>query len=595
MNQPRHLITTADQATWKFDRSVIFLGEWCKLYDQKEIWERMDAITATPYGLGKTKKDSDYAQARTLKYKLFPKVCNLLNHYHDTTYNERYWRIIFGNWFIRIIDVLLNRILTLQQCLDLYNISGTTLYANSSYSLAPEDSLSAIFAFNDDYWNNALNERILHLTCNQDLAIDYIYEDDHKYFSIESMGCVFDRRLKILLLLKSKYRETFSAILGMMTRETDALITSTYLPGIVAIKLNLSLGQLPRISISPKFKFFGKPNSQNRKCLGKQLESSAVDHIEKVISALLFEVMPICFLENYNEIKKLSNNLPWPNKPKFIFTSNCFDTDELFKFWSASKVESGVKYFVGQHGNNYGTFRYNYPTNEETISDKFITWGWSDGLPQHTPAFILKTAGIKSKQFNDHGGLLLIQFPFEHRVSTFDSTYEFQSYFCDQQEFCSKLSGHIVDSLTLRLHPGWKYQRWNEEERWRKFNPNIKIDNGSTNVKKLWRKNRLIIHSYDSTGILETLSLNIPTLAFWQNGLEHLRESAIPYYQLLIDAGIVHLSAESAAYKVNEIWDNIEDWWQQAEVQDARKLFCDRYARHSANPVEDLLKILNTT
>jgi putative transferase (TIGR04331 family) len=381
----------------------------------------------------------------------------------------------------------------------------------------------------------------------------------------------------------------------MMTRETDALITSTYLPKIEVLKLNLSLGQLPRRWNSPKFRSFGKPNIQKRKHLSMKLEKSSEDNLEKLISTLLFEVMPVCFLESYKEIKKHTIDLPWPSKPRFIFTSNRFDTDELFKFWSASKVELGVKYFIGQHG-NYGVTRNHInPSIEEIFPDKFITWGWSDSLPQHTPAFIFKTAGIKPRQYNTHGGVLLIQGVLDHRINTFDSTYEFQSYFCDQQEFCSKLSDHIVDSLTIRLHAGWKYQQWSEEARWHEFNPNINIDAGNTNIRKLCDNNKLIIHSYDSTGILETLSLNIPTLAFWQNGFEHLRESAIPYYQLLVEAGIVHLSAESAAYKVIEIWDNVEGWWHQVSVQNARKLFCEKYARHSSHPVGDLLKILNTT
>jgi putative transferase (TIGR04331 family) len=595
MNQPRHLLTTADQATWKFDRPVIFLGEWCKLYDQKTIWERMNAITAAPYGLGKVCKDSDNAEARALECKLFPRVCNLLNNHHGTRHSERYWRIILGNWFNRIINVFINRIMTLQQCLDLYTISGTSVYSNENYSLAPQDSLSSIYAFNDDYWNNALNERILHLTKNQHLITDYINEDVKNRFSLESKPYKLVSRLKISREVKSKCREILSAISGMATQETDAFITATYLTKIVGVKLMLSLGQLPRKWNSPNFKSFGKPNSQNRKYLGKQLEKSAVDHKEKVISALLFEVMPVCFLETYDEIKNHTMNLPWPSKPRFIFTSNRFDTDEIFKFWCASKVELGTKYFIGQHG-NYGVTRINInPSNEEIVSDKFITWGWSDGLPQHTPAFILKSAGIKPNQFNTHGGLLLIQVTLDHRINTFDSTYEFQSYFCDQQEFCSKVSDQIVSSLTIRLHAASKYQRWNEEARWREFNPNIKIDAGNTSIRKLCKNSRLIVHSYDSTGILETLSLNIPTLAFWQNGLDHLRENAIPYYQLLIDAGIVHLSAESVALKVNTVWDDVEQWWRQAKVQNARRQFCEKYARHSANPVGDLLKILNTT
>lgn len=594
MYQPRYLITTADQATWKFDQPVIFLGEWCKLYDQKAIWERMDAITAPPYGLGKTKKDSDYAQARALEYKLFSSVCNLLNHHHGTKYSERYWRIILGNWFIRIVDVLFNRIKTLQQCLNLYTVSGTTVYANSNYALAPQDTLLAIYAFNDDHWNNALNERILCLTNNQDLITNCISDGIKKYYPIELKQHAFDSRPKILTVLKSKCLDSISSILGMVTRETDAFISSTYLPRTEFIKLNLLLGQLPRKFSSPKLKCCEKPNIQARLHLAKQLAKDSGDDMEKLVSTLLFELMPSCFLENYNQIKEDIGNLPWPSKPKFIFTSNRFDTDEYFKFWIASKVEVGFKYFIGQHG-NYGVSRTHInPSNEEIISDKFITWGWKDGLPQHAPAFIFKTAKKKSNQYKPNGRLLLIQNPLAHRISIYDSSYEFQAYFSDQQDFCSKLSESIVNYLTIRLHAGYKYQRWNEEARWCEFNPNIKIDTGNTNIRKLVKNSRLTVHSYDSTGILETLSLNIPTLAFWQNGLDHLRDSAIPYYQLLIDAGIVHLSAESAACKVNDIWDNIEDWWQHASVQNARKLFCEKYARHSSHPVGDLLKIMKT-
>jgi hypothetical protein len=47
----RHLITTADERTWKFDRPVLFLGEWCRLYDRKQVWGGMDGIVAEPYGL----------------------------------------------------------------------------------------------------------------------------------------------------------------------------------------------------------------------------------------------------------------------------------------------------------------------------------------------------------------------------------------------------------------------------------------------------------------------------------------------------------------------------------------------------------------
>ena len=87
------------------------------------------------------------------------------------------------------------------------------------------------------------------------------------------------------------------------------------------------------------------------------------------------------------------------------------------------------------------------------------------------------------------------------------------------------------------------------------------------------------------------MAKNIPTIAFWFNGFDHLRETAKPSYQLLVDVGIVHLSPESASSKINDIWDDVDAWWFSAEVQNARELFCKRFARVSDSPIADLKKI----
>ena len=81
-------------------------------------------------------------------------------------------------------------------------------------------------------------------------------------------------------------------------------------------------------------------------------------------------------------------------------------------------------------------------------------------------------------------------------------------------------------------------------------------------------------------------------MAFWQNNLEHLREGVLEDYQLLVDAGIIHLSPESAANKVNEIWNDVNGWWLNDSVQNARRQYCEKYARTSEQPIRDLKKIL---
>jgi putative transferase (TIGR04331 family) len=93
-------------------------------------------------------------------------------------------------------------------------------------------------------------------------------------------------------------------------------------------------------------------------------------------------------------------------------------------------------------------------------------------------------------------------------------------------------------------------------------------------------------------GMLESLASNSPMIAFWSGGLSHLKDHVKPQYEWLIDAGIVHLSGESAARKISEIWDNVNAWWQSESVQSARVRFCEIYARTSRTPAADLLKII---
>ena len=73
----RFLITTGDEATWKFDQPVIFLGEWCRLYDRKHIWKNMDAKVANPYGLEITTKDKDDQRVKNLEQKFLEEICKI--------------------------------------------------------------------------------------------------------------------------------------------------------------------------------------------------------------------------------------------------------------------------------------------------------------------------------------------------------------------------------------------------------------------------------------------------------------------------------------------------------------------------------------
>ena len=54
-----------------------------------------------------------------------------------------------------------------------------------------------------------------------------------------------------------------------------------------------------------------------------------------------------------------------------------------------------------------------------------------------------------------------------------------------------------------------------------------------------------------------------------------------------IRAGILHDTCESAANKVNEIYEDPMSWWMSDKIQEAREQFCYRFARTSDNWVSE--------
>ena len=585
--EPRYLITTADERTWVFDRPVVFLGEWCRIFEREHIWQNMDAIVAAPYGLGLKNKDADHAEARVLEDRIFVDLIDTLNQHHGVKHGERFWKIVLGHWLRRFVDVMINRIKTLEQCIQTYKISGTAAYVNECYSLATQDSYSAILAYDDNRWNVELNNRILGRIGFADYCKDSIFDEKSANFYLAPHLPSAKRKVH------KRFIELASKLSTHLVRDNDAFIINSYLPKKEEIKLQFALLQFPQLWGPANAHKTIRPDQDLRNRLAGNIESESKYRLERILRAMLFELIPICYLEGFSSLNENIKQLPWPSNPKFIFTSNNFDFDEIFKLWAATKIELGSKYYIGQHGNNYGTHRYMYPAIEEETADKFLTWGWTDGLPQHTPAFVLKNNKSKSVRRNLKTHLLLAELHCNRRISLWDGVSEFQQYFEDQHHFVRLLHFRPKSQLIVRLHGGHRDLEWNEVARWQAIDPSLSIDDGAVNIKSLIAKSRLVVHSYDSTGILETLSQNIPTLAFWQNGFEHLRESAKPYYQILVDAGIVHLSAESVAAKVNDVWDDVDGWRWQDNVQIARRKFCERYARPAKESVKEILKIFS--
>jgi putative transferase (TIGR04331 family) len=586
MTQPsRFLITTALEDTWAQDRPVIFLGEWARLHARRKAWEDLDAVVAAPVGTDLVQRRRDFEALQALGDVLLRELAESLDAEHGIQHGERHWRLVLGHWLSRYLSLAFNRYQSVKCALDDYTIDGTAVLDFNAYNLATQDSLSFLWASNDKIWNHVFYARALqHLggpvperRSPEQQVTGYLMPE----VVAMSKGVV---RSQVVAFVRK--------LLPKLCRETAALILDTHLSRKNEFLLQLRLMQFPQLWSSPR-PICTAVDVGRRVQL---IEVSGKKGFERFARALLGEVLPTCFLEGYLSLLSAVETSPWPTKPKFIFTSSSFDTDEGFKLWTARKVARGTPYFTGQHGAGYGSHLYMQTkyAPELTTSDAFLTWGWTDGASKTVPAFIFNTADLKPRRRISDGGLLLVEASMLNQITHWDNYHEFGLYQEDQFCFAATLPDTIRRQLTVRLHGSHRKFEWADAQRWRERDPDIIIDTGVGLIGRQIEKSRLIVYAYDSTGILECLSLNIPVLCFWRDGLSHLSEDAQIHYRRLIDAGILLSGPKAAARRVAEIWDNIDSWWSSGEVQAARAAFCEQFARSSERPVRDLNRLLKT-
>jgi putative transferase (TIGR04331 family) len=575
------LVTSADEKTWDSEVTMLFLGEWCKLYSRRDLWSTLSHETVPPIFSTQNEKNEVFNKLQPIIENLTSDLASQLNAIHGINYTQRSWEIILGHWVTRFVQVIYHRYSLIEYAFDNYEIKYGKFYKGTNYSLVTTTSTGFIHSMNDNKWNSQLFYKIINFL-KYNLEVDFIQLEVKEDIHLEKTKFNF----------KKYFKKVYSRLAERFVKKNDAFILRSYLPGIQELKLQLSLFQIPiqwEVPVPEK----NIVNAKLRDSLS--LDSEKYTGFEEFIRLYVKEFLPTVYLEGFSKCLQIAKGLPWPSSPKFIFTSNAFDTDEIFKIWTAEKVEKGIPYFTGQHGNNYGT---HFATRDrfapETITaDYFFSWGWAG--PKVVPAFNFKIANKLVENYDKSGGLLLIEITCQELYRPWDDYAKHAEYQADQFKFVELLSLNIKKMVTVRLMRLYLKNNWFDDLRWSQVLPDIALEKGLERMNDLIGNSRLIVHSYDSTGILETLALNIPTMCFWQGGLGHLTPEAQKFYQLLVDAKILALSPEILANNVNEFWNDIDAWWLSEKVQNARILFCKQYSRKEMNPVFKLRKLLLET
>ncbi len=567
------LVTTSEEELWSDYEEIVFLGEWAKKNISIKNQQLLQHKVLEYHWNDRVKYNKDYEYLDNLYENLLISITISLNHIHGTNKSTRYWRILVGPWLFNFIQICFDRWEMIDLASQDPNIKKTKLIKIDNKSIIPKDFSQFVRYFEQDKWNH------------------WIYGEIIKYRKLFEVVSIKSSQYSHNIEKKLTYRNSFTkrGILSFVQQLFKPLFKPFYQDKKCFIySCNFGLISTALLELSLKeFPSIGKPVStsvkkvDNHKRKKMNFNVLAKNDFEKFLVMLVSEQIPTCYVEGFSSLEKINARMPWPLNPKVILTATGCFYDESFKAWVAEKVENGSALLCVQHGGHYGTGRVSsWESHERKISDKFLSWGWPGERVDSLPSPKLNTAKNIKRNIKSKKCLLVQNVTLRYSYTMFSSVVSSMQidYFNQQFKFVETLSNRIKDDLVVRLFPndyGWK-----QKERWNDKFPDIMLDDSSSFNYQI-NNAKIVVSTYNATTYLETFVADIPTLIFWDPEHWESNVDSKHYFEILNSAGILHFTPESAANKLNEIWDNTEDWWSSSEVQQAINIFCNQYAQTS--------------
>jgi len=478
-------------------------------------------------------------------------IAQNLNEIHETKHTNRYWNIFLGAWLQQFVDMAMLRVS------EIHNQSSVPA---PTAQFAPAASLRE---FREQTKIPAFVEQLHH-----DVQKGYVKESSH---------------------FESQFDSTPSEV--PTATLTGTFISASYLPRFSDFLLRARFG-LPPIGVNT----VSVPNSELDHTMRSRVTNTinGLSSESRLVISLLEHYLPRVYLESYSKLVHTAK--PWRTKsfPKVIFTSNRHLYDDVFNYWSAEAVARGTKLVLGQHGGNYGISEFpSYAERHESLaSDRYITWGWSQSA-KSVPGLIFISAKQKLSISPERARLTVVTDQlWAYPRSMFSDLSTNSTYNNHIASVVNELGDLIKPRVLLRLHHSDGMTSAPQSSWWKVRCPDIELDNGALSFHKRLQESRLLVIAHNGTSLPEAIALGFPTLVTWSGSYMKVRPEAEPVFQLMERAGIFHSTPESAAAFINQIWDDVDGWWNSPQVIDARSQFCNQYARTVPHPVRFLAKAL---
>lgn len=570
MNKQYFLATTALEEFWDLDKPLLFLGEWCLRFDRRSYWTLLDGHQVKSYIHGAKQAHLIYDDIDDIYERILPIVADGLNSVHKTHFSVRYWRLVIGPWLQTYLSSVHDRFERITRVLKKYPNLTTILLSKESFEV-PQDTQDFLIKIRGDIYNLQVYSKIL-LSLGKEFPSKPAQEDPTK-IDCEVQTRSWQQNLFSIITDLHRF-----LVIKLVSR--PIVISNSYLPQWVEFKLVVNFfGRVfTTTGMKSKNRYY-QYNNNLRKTLMRV--SFGDDAFCRCLSSMLFADIPKCFVEGYRSTVKIGKR-SYPSSARLIFSANSWWYDEVFKFWAATHAENGTLLLGTPHGGDYAARLVQPSRKHETeIVDYYYSWGLDGDKTQSKliPMPAVKLMALKNIDANnDKNGILWVTTSWPRYVSSefpFSVPEFYKEYLIWQKRFAEALSLLASSALCLRAHPA--DHGWSVISRLKEHIPGLKLDSSKTPLSESLNNCRLYVCDHLSTTYAEALSSNTPTILFWSSEANPLTSDAEQYFELLRNVGVLFDSPESAAEAVNNVYEDVESWWNDIERQEAVRVFAEGF------------------
>ncbi|MDP9263656.1 MAG: LIC12162 family protein [Acidobacteriota bacterium] len=557
-------------------KPLVFLGEWCRRYSRRGAWEKQGtAVLPNPWA-DHEKSLRAAAAVDSLYTQYLDLLAPQLNSLHGIRGSARYWQVVIGPWLQVYLAVAYDRYTRAKEALRQYP-GLTTIALNEDCFVIPADFTDFQDLVRDDAYNLQMFTRVFDF-----LGKTFPKRKFYRPPTVSPPDAAPERRSKRAVAAVA------NLLVRLLPSANAIVLKNTYFPWTTELGFFVrSMGAVRRITQrAPRFSRM-PIDAEAREEIRRALPGT--DDFHRFLKRVLPLDLPQSYVEGFAAIREFVKR-EYPGRPKAILTANALYEDESFKQWMAECADAGSILLGTPHGTCYGGFVTMRSEEHETaVADRYYSWGWerseyrSQVVPMPAPRLLGRGAIGAS---NSKDGVLWATTIDWRYVTEFPVFADrFAEYLAWQARFLGALGPEFL--RRLRLRPHYQDFGWDLVQRLKDLRPELAIETWEAPFVRSLRNCRLYVCDHGATTYGEALALDKPTILFWSHLGNEMRPEAEPYYEELRRAGILYHSPEEAAAAVQAVYPDVEGWWNEPSRQEARRVFCDRFARTSSRAVQE--------